>query len=330
MSEQDSVLNNKVSLKGNGQGETEEEKPVYDFTPELEFFYDLGKVHNACLDYMLGDLSSLPMAYDSNGKEVLALEFDLLNDYVFRGVLDYLQTKYMLTQADLAACSTYRNYYIDEQHDYLNYPLLAPTYMLEYYWDMTKGIVYNEKMDSEQMAEELGFLLENAYWDLYNDGEEGFSEDDFTFLSYIAITRSSIQYWSNPDNMLTYMDVYYLLTDDWEYSPAKARGWWRADGRGAIAGGIAAGATGCWFLIPLVAVISSATVAINDWLRDDLQHIDDINSCQPVKNGNMVLYKACQVDLNQKYDLFNATKETKNPYRTGDYWEVGLPNGMYY
>lgn len=324
---QEENLTPNATLKNNSSGEAEEEPLNYtffDYPPSREFFLHLGEVHNACLDNLLEPLANLPMARNiETDTEVFALELDLLDDFVFHHVVDYLNEEYSLTQSDLAACGTYQNFYVDEHHDYLSNPMVAPTIDLQEYWGITREILYSEDMEAEQMAEELGILLESAYDALM---AEGMTADEFTFMAYLGITRSSILYWDNDDNMMAYNDV-YRLPGDFEITQAKRGRFWRADGRGAIAGGIGAIASGCWILVPLVAIISSTVEAINYAIsKADLQSWQEINACQPVNLSNQVMvYKECMEDFRTKYNLFDATKDPQNPYLTGKYWDIVLP-----
>ena len=323
---QEENLTPNATLKNNSSGEAEEEPLNYtffDYPPSREFFLHLGEVHNACLDNLLEPLANLPMARNiETDTEVFALELDLLDDFVFHHVVDYLNEEYSLTQSDLAACGTYQNFYVDEHYDYLSNPMVAPTIDLQEYWGITREILYSEDMEAEQMAEELGILLESAYDALM---AEGMTADEFTFMAYLGITRSSILYWDNDDNMMAYNDV-YRLPGDFEITQAKRGRFWRADGRGAIAGGIGAAASGCWFLVPLVAIISLVVEAINDAITQNLQSWQEINACQPVNLSNQVMvYKECMEDFRTKYNLFDATKDPQNPYLTGKYWDIVLP-----
>lgn len=296
---------------------------ILDFTPEREFFYGLGDLHNECLDYLQEPLSQLPMAYDAyNDTHVLALEIDLLSDFVFQHAVDYLSGVYEFSDEDLAACSWAWDNSIYEIN-FLDFPEMASSIQLMEFWYLAKGIVYGS-MEPTDMADELQELFEWAYDEL--DGGS-MTAQEFGFLSYLTITRSSILYWSDDDNMIAYNEI-YKLPEELDLSLAKRSRFWGADGRGAIAGGIGAIASGCWFLVPLVAIISSAVVAINDALRDDLHLVFE---CQLARAGDRaVMYRDCHEDLRADYQLFDATIVSRNPYITGDYQNLIMPEGIWY
>lgn len=328
--EQDEVKPHSATLKNNsdsGAGDNEEEvkEPVFGFTPEREFFFQLGEVHNACLDYLVQEqLPELPRAIDGYyGLDVLPLELNLLKDFVFHYVVDYLDSEYGLSEDDLVACGTYLNFYVDEKHDYLNNPILAPTDDLRYYWLMARDIVQRKDLGVEEMMGQLGALLESSYDVLMS---EGITADEFTFMAYLGITRSSILYWNNDDNMIAYNEVYWLSTD-FEITQAKRSRFWGADGRGAIAGGIGAIASGCWALVPLVAIISSAIAAINEAISQaDLYSWEQINAGQPVDlSSRTMVYIECTEDFHTEYNLFDATTDPLNPYNTRQCQNIILP-----
>lgn len=314
-----SLENNGMSLKNGGIEATNEY--VYDFIPDKEFFYALGDLHNEGLDYMLAQLSSLPITQDG----VLPIELDLLNDYVFHHVLDFLEQEYEFSQEDLAACNEIWN---SEHYEtnYLNQPQLSSPLVSEY-WNMAASIIESESLTAESMVNELDDLFNFAYGMM---DMENLTAEEFNFLSYLTITKSSLEYWIDNGNMSAYLNV-YKFPETWTLTPNRIKTYAKADGRGAIARGIAAAATGCWFLIPLAAIVSSAVAALNDALSNEITSYEEINQGELVWIGDkLVVYKGIFDNYVENYNLFDATSESGNPYLTGNYENFILPANLFY